>query len=89
MKYIVLWMFLASAAQAADQTLVVEVGTMACGADPHNIKNSLAALTGVKNIQISLPDKTATITFDNAKSNADAILVAIAGAGYAGLVKPK
>lgn len=76
-------------AQAADQKVVIEVGTMVCGADPHNIKNSLASITGVKNVEISLPDKTATITFDDNVSNANAMLVAIASAGYAGLVKPK
>jgi periplasmic mercuric ion binding protein len=89
MKYFLLAILLASAAQAADQTVTIEVGTMACGADPHNVKNSLAALLGVKNVQVSLPDKTATITYDDQKSSADAMLIAIASAGYAGLVKPK
>jgi copper chaperone CopZ len=78
-----------SAAHASDQKIVIEVGTMVCGADPHNIKNSLASIAGVKQVDISLPDKTATITFDDQVSNANAMLVAIAGAGYAGLVKPK
>ncbi len=77
------------AANAADQKIVIEVGTMVCGADPHNIKNSLAAISGVKQVDISLPDKTATITYDDQVSNANAMLVAIAGAGYAGLVKPR
>jgi copper chaperone CopZ len=89
MKYFLFLLFLTGTAQAADKTVTIEVGTMACGADPHNIKNSLAALLGVKNIQMSLPDKTATITFDDQKSSAGAMLIAIASAGYAGLVKPQ
>ncbi len=79
----------ASSVHAAEQKIVIEVGTMICGADPHNIKNSLSAIIGVKNVEISLLNKTATVTFDNQVSNASAMLVAIAGAGYAGLVKPQ
>jgi periplasmic mercuric ion binding protein len=88
MKYFLIAMLFAGAAQAADQTVTIEVGTMTCGADPHNIKSTLAALAGVKGVQVSLPDKTAKVTFDDSKSNADAMLIAIAGAGYAGLIKP-
>jgi periplasmic mercuric ion binding protein len=91
MKYFIaaLFFFNLGVAQAADQTLTIEVGTMACGADPHTIKNSLAVLAGVKNVKVSLPDKTATITFDDQKSSANAMLVAVASAGYAGFVKSK
>ncbi len=77
------------AAHAADQKIVIEVGSIVCGADPHNIKNAILTIAGVKQVDISLPEKTATITFDDQVSNTNAMLVAIAGAGYAGLVKPR
>ena len=80
-------MFLPVAALAADHTVTLDVSTMVCGPDPHNIKNTLAALTGVSSVQISLEQKTATVTFDDQKSTIDQMLSAMAGAGYASLVK--
>jgi copper chaperone CopZ len=91
MKIILISILLLSSgsALAADQTVTINVGNMTCGADPHNIKNSLASLLGVKAVKMSLPDKTATVTFDADTASVDALLVAIASAGYAGLVLPK
>ena len=42
---------------AAERNVTLDVSTMVCGPDPHNIKNTLAALAGVKNVQISLEQK--------------------------------
>ena len=72
---------------AAEKQIVIDVATMVCGPDPHNIKNTLAALTGVSDVKISLADKTATVKFDDQKSSIDQMLSAMAGAGYASLVK--
>lgn len=72
---------------AAERNVTLDVSTMVCGPDPHNIKNTLAALAGVKNVQISLEQKTAIVTFDDQKSTIDQMLSAMAGAGYAALVK--
>lgn len=72
---------------AAEKQIVIDVATMVCGPDPHNIKNTLAALTGVSDVKISLVDKTATVKFDDQKSSIDQMLSAMAGAGYASLVK--
>jgi copper chaperone CopZ len=74
---------------AAEKQIVIDVTTMVCGPDPHNIKNTLAALTGVTDVRISLADKTATVNFDDQKSTVDQMLSAMAGAGYASLVKPQ
>ncbi len=72
---------------AAEHSVILDVSTMVCGPDPHNIKNTLAALAGVKDVKISLETKTATVTFDDQKSTIDQMLSAMAGAGYASLVK--
>lgn len=74
---------------AAEKQIVIDVATMVCGPDPHNIKNTLAALTGVSDVKISLSDKTATVKFDDQKSTVDQMMAAMAGAGYASLVKPQ
>lgn len=73
----------------AEKQIVIDVATMVCGPDPHNIKSTLAALTGVSDVKISLADKTATVKFDDHKSTVDQMLSAMAGAGYASLVKPQ
>ena len=72
---------------AAEKQIVIDVATMVSGPDPHNIKNTLAALTGVSDVKISLVDKTATVKFDDQKTSIDQMLSAMAGAGYASLVK--
>ena len=80
-------MLVTGRASGADHTVTLDVSTMVCGPDPHNVKNTLASLTGVSNVQISLEQKTATVTFDDQKSTVDQMLTAMAGAGYASLVK--
>ena len=90
MKYLLIAFVLLglAPAQSAEKTVVIEVATMACGPDPHAIKQSLATIVGVTNVQVSLGDKTALVTFDDQKSTADALLAAMAGTGHAGLIKP-
>ncbi len=78
--------FSSGLAFAAEKDVVLSVNTMACGPDPHNVKSALSALLGVKNIQISLADKTVLVKFDDAVSNVDQMLSAMAGAGYAAVL---
>jgi len=73
------------AVTAAPQSIALSVATMVCGPDPLNIKLALQAVPGVTDVQISLENKTAMVSFDNEKSSVDALLQAIAGAGYAAL----
>src|ERR1700722_109136 len=41
---------------------------MTCSACPHIVKGSLAAVPGVSQVLISFKDKTATVTYDDAKA---------------------
>jgi periplasmic mercuric ion binding protein len=74
---------------AKEKRVVIDVATMVCGPDPHSIKSTLSSLAGVSEVKISLADKTATVKFDDEKSTVDQLLSAMAGAGYASLVKPQ
>ncbi len=74
---------------ATEKLVVLDVATMICGPDPHNIKNTLSSLTGVSDVKISLADKTATVKFDDQQQTVDKLVAAMAGAGYASLVKPQ
>jgi len=46
------------------------------------VKTSMAAVPGVSTVAVSFEAKTATVTFDDAKTNPDAIATASMNAGY-------
>ena len=76
-------------AMAAPQSVVLSVATMACGPDPHMIKQALEAVPGVIDVQIMLENKTAMVSFDNEKSSVEALLQAIGSVGHAAIAAPK
>jgi mercuric ion binding protein len=61
-------------------TLAVE--SMTCSACPHIVKGSLAAVPGVSQVLISFKDKTATVTYDDAKTAVPTLVRATTDAGY-------
>lgn len=71
-----------SAAFAADKTITLAVQNMYCAACPHTVKSSLQAVPGVKAVSVSFQDKTAIVTFDDAKTNVKALTTATTNAGY-------
>jgi periplasmic mercuric ion binding protein len=77
---------LASPAFAGETTVKLAVGNWYCGACPHVIKQSLAAVPGVINVAVSDKTKTASVTFDDAKTDVKALTEATAAAGYPSFV---
>lgn len=73
---------MASAALAAERTVTFAVDNMTCASCPYIVKTSIAAVPGVTNVAVSFEDKTATVTFDDAKTNPDKIAAASMNAGY-------
>jgi mercuric transport protein len=55
---------------------------LACSACPHIVKGSLAAVPGVSEVLISFKDKTATVTYDDAKAAIPLLARATTEAGY-------
>jgi mercuric ion binding protein len=49
----------------------------------------MAAVRGVAKVAVSFEAKTATVTFDDAKTNPDAIAAASSNAGYPAHPKPQ
>lgn len=72
----------ASAAFAAERTITFAVDNMTCASCPYIVKNSMAAVPGVVKVAVSFRAKTATVIFDDAKTNPDAIAAASTSAGY-------
>ena len=72
----------ASTALAAERTVTFAVDDMTCASCPYIVKTSMAAVPGVEKVAVSFQAKTATVTFDDAKTNADTIAAASMNAGY-------
>jgi periplasmic mercuric ion binding protein len=80
---------MASAALAGERTATFAVDNMTCSACPFIVKSSMAAVPGVATVAVSFEAKTATVTFDEGKTNPDNIAAASTHAGYpAHLTRP-
>lgn len=71
-----------SVAFAAEKTVTLAVQNMYCAACPHTVKSSLQAVPGVKAVSVSFENKTAVVTFDDAKTSVKALTTATTNAGY-------
>lgn len=71
-----------SAALAADKTVTLAVNNMDCAACPSIVKGSLQAVPGVSKVAVSFKDKTATVTYDDAKADVSQLTSATTNAGY-------
>jgi periplasmic mercuric ion binding protein len=77
----------ASPALAAERTVTLTVKNMDCAACPHTVRASLQAVPGVEHVLVSMQQKTATVTYDDAKTDVRALTAATTDAGYPS--KPK
>jgi periplasmic mercuric ion binding protein len=71
------------AAYAGEQTVQLAVSGMYCGTCPLTVKKSLSAVPGVSKVAVSYEQKSATVTFDDKKTNVQALIKATTDAGYA------
>ena len=73
---------ISSNAFATEQTVTLAVKNMYCAACPHTVKASLQAVSGVKQAVVSYKEKTAVVTYDDAKTDLNALVAATTNAGY-------
>lgn len=71
-----------SVAFAGEKTVTLAVKNMYCADCPFIVKKSLEAVPGVAKAVVSLKDKTAVVTFDDAKADIGALTSATTNAGY-------
>lgn len=74
--------FLATPAWAATKTVTLSVPGMNCAACPITVKKALAKVDGVIQTKASLEKREATVTFDDTRTNSQALIQAITDAGY-------
>lgn len=72
----------APAAFSAERTVTFAVDNMTCASCPYIVQTSMGAVPGVAKVTVSFEAKTATVTFDDAKTSPDAIAAASMNAGY-------
>lgn len=73
----------AIAAEAtATKTVTLAVENMTCAACPITVRKALEKVPGVTKTKVDLGTKTATVTFDPAKADVEALTKATTKAGY-------
>lgn len=78
---------IAGPALAAERTVTLTVENMTCASCPFIVKESLLAVPGVKTVEITLETNSATVVFEDAETNNDALTNATTNAGYPSQVK--
>jgi mercuric ion binding protein len=79
---------LAAPALAAEKTVTLKVDNMYCEMCPVTVKKSLTQVGGVIAAKVSFEQKTATVTFDDAKTTVGALVEATTDAGYPSKLAP-
>ena len=74
-------------AYADDKTVTLSVPGMDCEMCPATVSKALKKVNGVEKVAASFETKEAIVTFDDARTNIDALRKATANAGYPSTVK--
>jgi mercuric ion binding protein len=73
---------LTAPAWASPQTVTLNVSGMTCAACPITVKKALEKVPGVSKVDVRFEKKQAVVTYDDAKTNIDALVKATTNAGY-------
>lgn len=78
-----LYSFLVTPLWAETKAVTLSVPDMSCAACPITVKKALLNVDGVIQAKVGFEKREATITFDDAKTNPQALIQATTDAGYA------
>ncbi len=67
---------------ASPKTVTLNVSGMTCAACPITVKKALKKVQGVSKVDVRFEKKQVLVTFDDAKTNTDALVKATTNAGY-------
>lgn len=67
---------------AAEQTIKLSVPGMYCESCPYIIKKAISAIKGVKIVEATIEDRSATVTFEDTVASIKAITQATKDVGY-------
>ncbi len=74
-------------AWAATRTITLSVPGMTCAACPITVKKALTKVEGVSKVDVAFETREAAVTFDDARTNVQALTKATGNAGYPASVK--
>jgi mercuric ion binding protein len=75
-------LILAAPAWTSPKTVTLNVSGMTCAACPITVKKALEKVGGVSKVEVRFENKQVLVTFDDAKTNTDALVKATTDAGY-------
>ena len=78
---------LATPAWAAMKTVTLSVPGMTCAACPITVKKALTRVDGVQKVAVSYEKLEAVVTFDDVRTNVEALTKATENAGYPATAK--
>ena len=73
---------LTAPAWASPQTVTLNVSGMTCAACPITVKKALEKLPGVSHVDVRFEKKQVVVTYDDSKTNTEALVKATTNAGY-------
>jgi mercuric ion binding protein len=73
---------LSASAWASPQTVTLNVPGMTCEACPITVKKALEKVPGVSKIEVRLEKKQVVVTYEDSKTNTNALVKATTNAGY-------
>lgn len=73
---------LAAPAWASPRTVTLNVPGMTCPVCPITVKKALDRVSGVSKVDVRYERKQVLVTFDDAKTNTEALVKATTGAGF-------
>lgn len=71
-----------SASETQQREVTFSIPDMSCPMCPITVRKALARIDGVSTAEASLDDKQARVVFDPTKTNIDALVAAVAEAGF-------
>ena len=80
---------LSTASYAAVKTIKLSVPGMTCASCPYIVKASISMLDGIKTVEATMADLSATVTFDDTLTSVDEIRQSTADVGYPSILFKK
>src|SRR5436305_13111648 len=79
---VVAMVVLTTPAWASPKTVTLNVSGMTCAACPITVKKALEKVPGVSSVDVRFEKKQVLVTFDDTKTNPDALVKATTNVGY-------
>jgi mercuric ion binding protein len=82
-------MLSAGPAWAGERTVTLAVDNISCASCPYIVKRTLANVPGVSDVEVSFEERTAVVTFDDAKTDVAALTQATQSMGFPSRLVPQ